>query len=134
MDESDNHSEPGAAAAPPSEAVFDVPEARGGHHGPGFLLGVAMGLLVGAGLATVFTPVSGDEVRARTAEKAPELWRHRDELTHEAREKARSVTGGVRSRLDEALEAGREAARDAQREARRRYEQMTGRPPAPPLS
>jgi len=133
MDESDNHSESEAAETPPSEAVFDVPEVPEGRHGPGFLLGVVMGVLAGAGLATVFTPVSGDEVRARTAEKAPEFWRHRDELTQEAREKARAVTGSVRSRLDEALEAGREAAREAQQEARRRYEQMTGRPPAPPL-
>jgi gas vesicle protein len=133
MDKSNNHSEPEAAETPPHEAVFDVPETPEGRHGPGFLLGVVMGLLVGAGLATILTPVSGDEVRARTAEKAPELWRHRDELTRGAREKARGVTGGVRSRLDEALEAGREAAGEAQREARRRYEQMTGRPPAPPL-
>ena len=133
MDESDNHSEPEAAETPPSEAVFDVPETPEDRHGPGFLFGILMGLLVGAGLATVFTPVSGDEVRARTAEKAPDLWRHRDELTQEAREKARGVTSGVRSRLGEALEAGREAAREAQQEARRRYEQMTGRPPAPPL-
>jgi gas vesicle protein len=133
MDESDNHREPEAAETPSSEAVFDVPEAPEGRHGPGFLLGVLMGLLVGAGLATVFTPVSGDEVRVRATEKAPELWRHRDELTHEAREKARGAAGSVRSRLDEALQAGREAAREAQQEAHRRYEQMTGRPPAPPL-
>lgn len=133
MDESDNHSEPEAVETPPAEAVFDVPTTPEGSHGPGFLLGVLMGLLVGAGLATVLTPVSGDEVRARTAEKAPDLWRHRDELTREARERARGVTGSVRSRLDEALGAGREAAREAQAEARRRYERMTGRPPAPPL-
>lgn len=133
MDESDNHSVPKAADAPPSEAVFDVPETPESRQGPGFLLGVILGLLVGAGLATVFTPLRGDEVRARTAEKAPELWRRRDELTREAREKARGVAGSVRSRLEEALEAGREAAREAQQEARRRYEHMTGRPPAPPL-
>jgi gas vesicle protein len=92
-----------------------------------------MGALVGAGVATIFTPVSGEQARVRTAEKAPELWRRRGELMQEGREKAREVASGARSRLGEALEAGREATQEAQREARRRYEQMTGRRSGPPL-
>jgi len=127
MEENDNRNESEAEATPPPEADLDVPatgEARG--HGPGFLFGLLMGGLVGAGLATIFTPVSGEQVRVRTAEKAPELWRRREEL-------AREVAGGARSRLGEALEAAREATQEAQQEARRRYEQMTGRRSGPPL-
>jgi len=133
MDESDNRSESEAIPESP-EAVFQVPppsETRG--RGPGFLFGVLMGVLVGAGLATIFTPVSGEQVRVSTAEKAPELWRRRDELTQETRQKARNIKSGVQSRLSEAMEAGREAARDAQQEARRRYEGMTGRRSGPHL-
>jgi gas vesicle protein len=127
MEENENRNESEAEATLPPGAAFDVPatgEVRG--HGPGFLFGVLMGALVGAGLATVFAPVSGEEVRVRTAEKAPELWRRRDEL-------AREAVGGARSRLGEALEAAREATEEAQKEARRRYERMTGRGSGPPL-
>jgi gas vesicle protein len=134
MEENDNRNESEAAASLPPEAAPDVPAAGEGRgNGPGFLFGVMMGALVGAGVATIFTPVSGEQARVRTAEKAPELWRRRGELMQEGREKAREVASGARSRLGEALEAGREATQEAQREARRRYEQMTGRRSGPPL-
>ena len=134
MEEKDNHNEPEAEAAPPPEAAPDVPatgEARG--HGPGFLFGLLMGGLVGAGLATIFAPVSGQQARVLTAEKAPELWRRRDELARGGREKAQGVVAGARARLGEALEAAREASQEAQREALRRYELVTGRRSGPPL-
>ena len=126
MEENDNHNESDAEATPPPEAAPDVAatgEACG--HGPGFLFGVLMGAWVGAGLATIFTPVSGEQARVLTAEKAPELWRRREEL-------ARGVAGGARSRFGEALEAAREATQESQQEARRRYEQMTGGRSGPP--
>ena len=132
MEENDNHNESEAGAAPPSEAAPDV-AATGKARGHGLLFGVLMGALVGAGLATIFTPVSGEQARVLTAEKAPELWRRRGELAQEGREKARGVASGARSRLGQALEAAREATQEAQQEARRRYEQMTGRRSGPPL-
>jgi gas vesicle protein len=133
MDESNIRNESEAGAPVTSEATFEVPAAaEGSGHGPGFLFGILMGTLVGAGLATVLTPARGEEVRARTAEKAPELWRRREELAREARDKAKEVTGGVRARLGEAMEASREAAQEAQDEARRRFEQVTGRRSGPP--
>jgi len=125
MEENDNHNESEAGAAPPSEAAPDV-AATGKARGHGLLFGVLMGALVGAGLATIFTPVSGEQARVLTAEKAPELWRRREEM-------ARGVAGGARSRFGEALEAAREATQESQQEARRRYEQMTGRRSGPPL-
>jgi gas vesicle protein len=120
-------------------------------HGPGFVLGVLLGIVAGAAIATLFTPVSGEEVRSRTRERAPDLWRRRDEVAKEARERARSTwnrlrgkpepqgpadrliarardaANTARSRFQEAWEAGREAAREGQDEARRRFETLTGR-------
>lgn len=133
MNESSNRNESEAEATVTPEASFEVPaaaEAQG--PGPGFLFGVLAGTLVGAGLATILTPVRGEQLRARTAEKAPELWHRREELAREARDKARQVTGGVRSRFGEAMEASREATHEAQQEARRRFEQVTGRRSGPP--
>jgi gas vesicle protein len=131
MDESNNHNDSEAGATVSTEATFEVAPAAEAH-GPGFLFGVLAGALVGAGLATVLTPIAGEQVRARTAEKAPELWRRREELAREARDKAREVTGGVRSRVSEAVDASRQAAQEAQQEAHRRFEQMTGRRSGPP--
>ncbi len=120
-------------------------------HGPGFVLGVLLGIMAGAAIATLFTPMSGEQARARTRERAPDLWRRRDEVTSQARDRARRTWNRVRgrpepqgpadrllarardtattarSRLREAWEAGREAAREGQEEARRRFETLTGR-------
>ena len=138
MEENENREESEAGAAVPAEEAPDVSttaEAAGEpcRRGPGFLFGVLMGGLVGAALATIFAPVSGQQARVLTAEKAPELWRRREDLAREGREKARGAIGGARARLGEALEAAREAAQEAQQEARYRHEQMTGRRPGPPF-
>jgi gas vesicle protein len=138
MEENENREESEAGAAVPAEEAPDAPttaETAGEacRRGPGFLFGVLMGGLVGAALATIFAPVSGQQARVLTAEKAPELWRRREDLAREGREKAQGVVGGARARLGEALEAAREATQESQQEARRRYEQMTGRRSGPPL-
>lgn len=88
----------------------------------GFAAGVLLGLLTGVGLATLFSPLSGQEMRQRTAEKAPELWRRREELAREAAQAARS-------RWQEAKEAGQDAAREADEGSRQRFERFTGRKP-----
>lgn len=133
MSENTNHNESDIGQTVGPQTTFEVPPAEEpSGHGLGFLVGVLAGALVGAGLATIFTPVSGDQVRARAAEKAPEVWSRREELAREARDKARDIGDGARSRLSEALEASREAAQEAQDEARRRFEQMTGNRSGPP--
>jgi len=132
MEENDNFNESEAGETLPPEAVSDVPASgEACRHGPGFLFGVLMGALVGGGLATIFAPVSGEQARVRTAEKAPELWRRRGDLAQGGREKAREVAGGARSRLSQALEAASQATQEAQQDARRRYEYMTGRRSGP---
>jgi gas vesicle protein len=133
MNENTNRNGSDAGATVTPEATFEVPAAtEPSGHGLGFFFGVVAGALVGAGLATILTPVSGDQARTRTAEKAPEMWHRREELAREARDKAREISGSVRSRLEEALESSREAAQEAQQEARRRFEEMTGRRSSPP--
>ncbi len=104
----------------PASPSVQEPRAQVQRRRGGFVVGVLLGLLTGAGLATLFTPVSGQEARRRAAEKAPELWEHREELAREAAQT-------LRSRLEEAIEAGREAAREAEEESRRRFERLTGR-------
>lgn len=105
-----------------------------------------LGAASGAALALLFTPVSGDEVRARTKERAPELWGRREELAAEARQRAqaalekaetmpgagiigwvRRFLGGVIERVRDAIQEGREGAAEGSEEARRRYETMTKR-------
>lgn len=131
-----------------NETIQSSAAREAGGHGPGFVLGVLFGILAGAAIATLFTPMSGEQVRARTRERAPDLWRRRDEVVSQARRswsrvrgrpaepqrpadrlltRARDTATTARSRLREALEAGREATREGQEEARRRFETLTRR-------
>jgi gas vesicle protein len=109
-------------------------------HGPGFMLGLLLGIMAGAAIATLFTPMSGEQVRARTRTSAPDMWRRREEMAKQAQERARSTWDRLRGRrepkgpfdrlrmrLREAWQAGREAAHEGEEEARRRFETLTGR-------
>jgi gas vesicle protein len=134
----------GASILPGEEAVMTnndttQPDAAGGH-GPGFMLGLLLGIMAGAAIATLFTPMSGEQVREKTRTSAPDVWRRRDEVSKQARERARSTwdrlrgrrepegpLDRVRMRLREAWQAGREAAHESEEEARRRFETLTGR-------
>lgn len=129
--------------------------------GPSFKMGFLLGAAVGAGLATLLTPTTGEETRRRAAEQASDLWRRRDELAEEARERAkdtagkiseaarergllgeegeeapleraRNVLSQVRERVSEAMEEGREAAREAEQDTRAQFEEMTRQRPAEP--
>jgi gas vesicle protein len=104
------------------------------------MLGLLLGIMAGAAIATLFTPMSGEQVRAKTRTSAPDVWRRREEVAREARERARSTWDRLRGRrepkgpfdrlrmrLGEAWQAGREAAREGEEEARRRFETLTGR-------
>jgi len=138
MEENENRQESEAGTTAPVEDARDAtPTAEtpreACRRGPGFRFGVLMGALVGGALATIFAPVSGQQARVLTAEKAPDLWRRREELARDGREKAQGLVAGARARLGEALEAATEASQEAQREALRRYELMTGRRSGPPL-
>jgi gas vesicle protein len=121
-------------------------EEREENGGSSFVSGFLSGSAIGGLLAVLFTPMPGDEFRAMTREKAPELWERRQELAGEAigrtqalLEKVESMPGGgviarirmfwrsLRERLSEAASEAREGMIEGQDEARHRYEIMTRR-------
>lgn len=112
--------------------------------GRGFLLGLLTGAGTGGTLAVLLTPVSGDQAREITKEKAPELWDRREEIMDQTREKAKEVMakaesmpggnivrkvrgffGAAVERIREAISEARAGAAEESEEARRRYEIMT---------
>lgn len=121
-------------------------EERAKKGGPSFVSGFLSGSVLGGLLAVLFTPMPGDEFRAMTREKAPELWERRQELAAEALgrtqgllERAETMPGGgiiarvrsfwraLRERLSDAAAEAREGMVEGQEEARRRYETLTRR-------
>ncbi len=96
----------------------------GGQIGP-----FVVGALLGAGLALLFAPRSGEETQAELLERARRL---RDTAEDRVREAQRNLEDrldhardGVQSRVDEvrdAVEAGRTAAHDAREDLERKLE------------
>lgn len=136
----------GAKGGGKTNSECEKGEKRAEKGGPGLLSGLLTGSAVGGVLAVLFTPMPGDEFRAITRERAPELWARRQELAGEAigrtqalLEAAESMPGGgiivrigmmwrsLRERLSEAATEAREGMIEGQEEARRRYEIMTRR-------
>jgi len=70
-----------------------------------FLAGLAIGALVGAGIALLFAPQSGEETRRQVSRKAKHLAREARDRYDEMREKVRRAR---RERHEEADEAGAE--------------------------
>lgn len=136
--------ESGSAAA---EAVKSKKQRRAKRRrkkGPGFLLGLLTGAGAGGTAAVLLTPVSGDQAREITKERAPELWERREEILGRTRERAKdfvamaeSMPGGTIigrigrffraavERIGEAIAEARAGAAEETEEARRRYEIMT---------
>ena len=70
-----------------------------------FLAGLAIGALVGAGVALLFAPQSGEETRRQVSRKAKHLAREARDHYDEMRDKVRRAR---RERHEEADEAGAE--------------------------
>lgn len=118
-------------AAIEQETASASPEEPSGS-GPGFILGIVLGVLAGAAAATLFAPATGDEFRQRITEEAgPAFRRQEDEGSPEGPQpetpvdRIRAVAARVRSRVQEASEEAREAAREAENQSRARYEELT---------
>ena len=82
-----------------------------------FLAGFIVGGLVGAAVALIFAPQSGDETRARLRERGIELRDSAEGFSVEAKKRAGGVqerSKGVlehqKTRLQEAIEEGKQAA------------------------
>ena len=75
----------------------------------GILLAFLAGGLVGAGLALLYTPVSGREARERIGGLAGELKKKTDEWTGDVKQKVEQFIDEERSVIKSAYDAGREA-------------------------
>ena len=75
----------------------------------GVLLAFLAGGLVGAGLALLYTPVSGREARERIGGLAGDLRKKTDEWTGDVKQKVEGFIDEERSVIKAAYEAGREA-------------------------
>jgi gas vesicle protein len=108
------------------DVPYIVIERDGGGQVGGFLVGA----LLGAGLALLFAPKSGEETQAELRERALKL---RDAAEDRMREAQRNLEGrldhareGVQSRVNEvreAVDAGRNAAHEARGDLERKLEQ-----------
>ena len=101
-----------------------IEKERGGGAG-GFLVGA----LVGAGLALLFAPRSGEETQAELRERARRLRETAEDRMRDAQrnleERLDHAREGVQSRLDEvrdAVDSGRTAAHDAREDLERKLE------------
>ena len=108
-----------------NDVPYIVIERDGGGQIGGFLVGA----LLGAGLALLFAPKSGEETQAELRERALKL---RDAAEDRMREAQRNLEGrldhareGVQSRVNEvrdAVDAGRNAAHEARGDLERKLE------------
>lgn len=107
----------------------DVPYIVIERDGGGQIGGFLVGALLGAGLALLFAPKSGEETQAELRERALKL---RDAAEDRMREAQRNLEGrldhareGVQSRVNEvreAVDAGRSAAHEARGDLERKLE------------
>jgi gas vesicle protein len=115
-------------AATEQETASTEPQEPNGS-GPGFILGVVLGVLGGAAAATLFAPSTGDELRQRiTEEGAPAVEGQAGPEASQAETPAariRSVLARVRSRIHEASDEGRQASHEAEEQSRARYAELT---------
>lgn len=107
----------------------DVPYIVIEREGAGQIGGFLVGALLGAGLALLFAPKTGEETQADLRERALKL---RDAAEDRMREAQRNLEGrldhareGVQTRVNEvrdAVDAGRNAAHDARGDLERKLE------------
>lgn len=83
-------------------------------HGAGMMTGFVVGALVGAGLALLLAPASGEDTRRRIGETAK---RFRDE-TKDRLQHARESVSHLKDEARSAIETGREAFTQARQQRR----------------
>ena len=93
---------------PPRDEAEDAPEERAWDGGT-FLTGLVIGAAVGAGLALLFAPASGDDTRRLIRKRARSLSRDAERGWSRARKRAGGILEekkeALRDRLDQGLEA-----------------------------
>jgi len=82
-----------------------------------FFAGLVIGGLVGAAMALVMAPQSGQQTRAQIRSVSLELKERANETLEEAREKAEAITADARRRAEEMMKEARERAEEITAEA-----------------
>ncbi len=101
------------------------------HNGGGeFFAGLLIGGLVGAAVALLMAPQSGEETRAQIRDTSLELKERANETMAEAREKAEAITADARRRAEEIVAEGRKRSEEIVAEARKRAEEIQASVPA----
>ena len=96
------------------------------------MTGLLSGAIAGGATGLLFTPLKGDEARARGRQKAPELWglaagklggfQAADVLA-----RIKGAFSAVKERLRDAAEEAKEGISEGEEEAQHRYESMVRR-------
>jgi gas vesicle protein len=95
------------------------------HNGGGeFFAGLIIGGLVGAAVALLMAPQSGEETRAQIRDTSLELRDRANEVIVEAREKAEAITADARRRAEEITSDARKRAEEIVADARKRAEEI----------
>jgi gas vesicle protein len=97
-----------------------------GGGGPGFMMGLLTGTVLGAGLGMLFAPKSGSELRGQLSESASQMGRTATEQYHK-------VAGAASEMADRGREMGREVvgrAKDAVNRGAEEARRFTNEPPS----
>jgi gas vesicle protein len=86
-------------------------------NGGEFFAGLVIGGMVGAGLALLLAPQSGEKTRTQIRNVSVELKERANETLAEAREKAEAITADARRKAEEIMEEARERAEEITAEA-----------------
>jgi gas vesicle protein len=89
-----------------------------------FFAGLIIGGLVGAAVALLMAPQSGEETRAQIRDVSLELKERADETVAETREKAEAITADARRRAEEIIADARSRAEEIVADARKRAEEI----------
>ncbi len=92
-----------------------------------FLSGLIIGGLVGAAVALLLAPQSGEETRTLIREKGIELKDRAAETAEEARMRAESAAADARARADDLAAQARERAEELRRRGMEVYTEQRGR-------
>ena len=94
-----------------------------------FFTGLVIGGLVGAAIALLMAPQSGEETRAQIRDASLELKDRTNEIIAEAREKAEAITADARRRAEEITADARKRAEEIVTEARRKADEIQASAP-----
>jgi gas vesicle protein len=89
-----------------------------------FFAGLVIGGLVGAAIALLMAPQSGEETRSQIRDASLELRDRANETIAEAREKAEAITADARRRAEEIMADARKSADKMIADARQKAEEI----------